>query len=208
MKTLITAHEAVRFAPCKGDYPTAYICDHILNVEISFFRKCLGLELYEKLKADLVRYTDIQLYSSTAVYNLNDLAVLDSCIFKSLKNNNTASLSDEAAWSVAPKFKTPCYEELWTLFLRRYLAYMLLYTSITYSTNQASAKGLVRFHNDDTGISSADKNTQMSYKNSLLHDALITYENMQYFMQDNSCFEQKPCEKKCVVRRKTRIAYR
>lgn len=194
MTTLITPFEVVKYSPVKHDYPTSYVCDHIYNKELKLFNgKNLLRETYTKLIADLVSYSDVEEYDIESTYNEDDLVLLDGCIFQSLAGSNTHSPVDAAYWIPAPKFNTPCYNVLWVNFLRRYIAYNVIYTSIQYSTYQATSKGLSKQLQDSTGAGAVNKDEFFGWKREILDDAKDILENMIEWMNDDankSCFPE------------------
>lgn len=212
MKVLITAREVVNYSPVKNDYPLSYVCDHILNVELDLF-DCLGMKLYENLKADLIVYNNIAVYDGQAAYAIGDKVLLDGCIFISKVADNFLAPVDPDAWDVAKKFQKECYNELWVNFLRRYLAFNIIYTSINYSTFQAGANGLVKFIGsaDSGSVENVSDKTLYAYKDSLYTDASKTLRNMERWMAANTtCFpvDAGSCEESCKKkRRSSRIAF-
>lgn len=192
MTTLITAFEVVKYSPVKHDYPTSYICDHIYNKELKLFNgKNLLRETYTKLVADLIEYSNVTEWDIDDTYNENDIVLLDGCIYVSLEDTNTNSPVDSAYWMLAPKFNTACYNVLWVNFLRRYLAYNIIYTSIQYSTYQATSKGLTKQLQDNTGSGVVNKDEFFGWKREILDDAKDILENMIEWMGDNlTCFPE------------------
>lgn len=196
----------------KKDYPVSHVCDIISFKEEKLFSRCLGLDFYEALKSDLVEYNGIQEYNGGLVYGVGAKVLLDSVIYISLAANNTDSPVEKASWDVVPKFNTDIYNELWVHYLRNYLAYMVIYTSINYSTYEAGAKGVTHFIGDETGKATVGQAAFFNFKSSLLDDAEDIKENMMRWISKNKGsfpeIEYDACGNSCKSNRRQRIAFR
>jgi hypothetical protein len=151
MKTLIQPFEVILNAPVRKDYPIGYVCDHIFRVEQKIFSECLGLDLLKDMIDKCIQYSG-QGWDNCKDYQIDEIVVIDGVYFKSLerKNGNSENPIDSDKWIQAKKFENECYNELWECYLKNILAYSVIYTSITYKTIQAGAKGLVVMTEDDT----------------------------------------------------------
>lgn len=212
---LITAWEVVQFSPVKRDYPTAFICNSIKHKELKIFRDCLGNDLYELMIADLIPYDTYEEYETDKIYDEGEVVLLDTCLFKSKIDNNTSNPTGSDTWELAKKFESDCYNELWECYLRQYLAFMVIYSTINYATTQAGAKGIMKFADGVSGEASVHHKALFTYeqnfKRALLDDANDILENMKAFMKDNpDCFPASdPCEgDKCKIKRRRRIAFK
>lgn len=211
MDALITAWEVVKYSPLKNDFPVSYLCGMIRNKEEKIFNSCLGLKFYTTLLEDKKDYGNVNDYNGSLTYDLNDLVVLDGTIFKSIIGSNTSSPSDDTAWTVAPKFTTAIYNDLWDLYLSYFIAYNVAYTSVNYATWQAGAKGIMKYITDETGQGTVSRSDMNQYKSSLWDDAQDILENMNRWMADHKTdFSDIDfvCGGACKVKRRTRIAFR
>ncbi len=213
MTTLITAYEVVRNSPVRFDYPTATICTAIKNKELSLFRECLGSGFYQELIDDLIPYSNVPEYDVTGNYIINDIVFYDGALFKSLiAQSPPHALEDDLAWDIAPKFTNIWYQQLWEDYLRYYLAYMIIHSTINYSTYQAGSFGLVLIKNyTEQGQSTVGMKEMWNWKANIKADAIDFFENMKDFIKENiDHFPtlQSFCGLKCGTRKKRRIAFR
>jgi hypothetical protein len=136
---------------------TGKVCDHIRRKERRFAREFLGKDYYDLLIADLIDYAGTDEYDSGTTYNQNDTVLYFGAILKSLVNaNDTAPCDDDGTkWEVAPKFQTECYQNLWTDYLREYLALYIAAEVIDYTTYPLGNKGVLEFVEDQSGMKTA-----------------------------------------------------
>lgn len=233
--SLITAFEVVKYSPVRFDYPTATICTAIKNKETTLFRQCLGLEFYDILLDDVINYDCASLYTNatcgdgieyvegqvchdtiaqyddTMCYQDGDLVLHDGTIFESLVDGNNDPIIS-AKWRIAPKFENAHYQELWDSYLKYYLAYMIIYTTISYSTFQAGSMGLVNIKNyTEQGQSTVDTKALWNWKANIKQDAIDYLDNMKVYIARNIEYfpELKTfCGISCGIRKKQRIAFR
>lgn len=212
LSTLITGEEVRRFSPARFDSPTGNFCIDIKNREIKLFRECLGLEFYADMLDDVVEYHNVPVYSDTEVYNTDDLMLFDGMIFVSLVDNNTFSPEDDTKWAIAPKFYTAKYQYIWDNYLRYYLAYMVLYSTINYSTFQPGSMGLVFIKNyTEQGQSTAGMDALWNFKANLKNDAIDILENLKVYIKENiNDFPMLKswCGVGCKTRKSRRIYFR
>jgi len=181
-------------------------------METTLFRRCLGIPFYKKLLEDVISYSNIADYNHLIAYSEGDLVLLDGTVFESLVNVNTETPVVETNWKVAPKFTNVYYQELWDNFLRYYLGYMLIYSTVTYSTFQAGAKGVVQMKNyQEVGQSTVDLKTLNVWKMNVKNDALDYLDNMKDYIRDN--IAQFPdlfdfCGLGCSIKKSRRIGFR
>jgi len=185
-QTIITAWEVVKYSPASDNYPTGKIAEQVYQKEIRFARDWLGKDFYDLLVADLVDYGTVEKWSSTGTYANGDFVDYFGTILKSLADvNQTAPCDDDGTkWRVADKFQTGCYENLWKLFLRRYLALYILSGVLDYQTYNIGAKGPTEWISEDTGTKSAGKNAFQSVKRKLIADSHEVLQNMAEWMEE------------------------
>ena len=156
MITLITAAEAVRYAPVKSDFPTSMLCQQIPAEELNAFIDHIGKDFYDRLKADLVDYNGTDLWSPSATYADGDLVVHEGIVYESLIANNEEPIGDPLnlnAWKEADKFTTQCFNLLWVDgFLREFLAFTMIASVLPHVTYQTGSIGTVQKYEDATGV--------------------------------------------------------
>lgn len=181
-------------------------------METTLFRRCLGIPFYKKLLEDVIRYDNIPDYNHLLTYAEDDLVLLDGTVFRSLVNSNTEHPVIVSNWEIAPKFTNAYYQELWDNFLRYYLGYMLIYTTITYSTFQAGEKGVMQTKNyQEVGQSTVDLKTLNVWKKNCKNDAIDYLENMKEYIRENILYfpELKTfCGIVCSTKKSRRIGFR
>jgi len=182
----------VKYSPESNQFPTAYIQPHIFQKERAFARKVLGLEMYELLTADLVNHGTIKPYDGATTYALNDVVEYFGMTLKSLQGSNNINPCEDAEgdyWQEALKFTTPCYQTLWELYLRRFLAFHIMGEALEYTTYPAGAKGVIERVDQNTGTRTASFSIFTAHKQALLKDAGEVLENMvQYMQEQNKAF--------------------
>ena len=189
MKTLIQPFEVIINAPVRKDYPIGYVCDHIFRVEQKIFSECLGLDLLKDMIDKCIQYSG-QGWDNCKDYQIDEIVVIDGVYFKSLENGNSENPIDSDKWIQAKKFENECYNELSECYLKNILAYSVIYTSITYKTIQAGAKGLVVMTEDDTFMTGAGEKGLSMFKKELLIDISDLKELMHTYIQTKEgCFE-------------------
>lgn len=213
MATLITAYEVVKYSPVRFDYPTATICTAIKNKELSLFRDCLGTDFYNLLLADVINYHNIPEYNIYTEYTTGDIVFYDGTLFVALQGAPPSTpLEDDSSWAIAPKFTTTKYQVLWDDYLKYYLAYMIIHSTINYSTFQAGSMGLVLIKNyTEQGQSTVGLKELWNWKSNIKQDAVDFLENMKAYITDH--IEDYPtlagvCGLTCGIRKKRRIAFR
>lgn len=193
-QTIITAWEVVRYSPASDNYPTAKIANLIYRKEIRFARDWLGKDFYDLLIADLVDYGVVPEWSAAATYADGDYIDYFGTVLESLTDDNTTAPCDDDGtdWRIAPKFATACYENLYTLHLREYLALHVMASSLDYQTYSIGAKGPVEWISEDSGTKSAGKDVFQSVKRKMIADSLEVLENMRQWMEEQH--EDETCD--------------
>jgi len=215
IQELITASEVIEGAPVKRDYPTNNLCITKDNIVLDIFRKCFSTELLNALIADKVTVVNPNTYDPTDTYNEGVIVVFDGVYYESLIDNNGDPLASDN-WEVVKKFQKDCYNDLWYSFLKKLLAYRIIYSSIEYTTWQAGSKGLTQFVQDDSGIASASYKAYTAFKASLWDDSIIIFDNMVAWLKDEDnadCFTgitlfSDTCGVGCNKKQRRRIAFR
>lgn len=209
MMALITAWEVIRYSPASDKFPPGEVEPHIFQTEFAFARKYFGITLYNVLVAALVDYGKPDEWDATATYDADDIVVYFGSVLKSLVGSNTTNPceDDGTKWAVAEKFSTACYEDLWNIHLRDYLAFLVMSTALDYSTYKITAKGAIEFFDDESGIRTAGYKSFSNLKTKLIHDAEERLENMKCYMEDSSCDFSDAlflCDDTKTFRRRTR----
>jgi hypothetical protein len=201
-KVLITPWEVVRYGPVQKEYPTGYGAKHIPTKERKLFRDCLGKSLYKLMMDDVKDFTNVAEWDSKATYQEGDQVLFHGCVIESNIANNTDLPGKSSSWEPAKKFESECFNDLWELHLREYLAFEVIYTSIRYATHTASAKGLVEHFDTETGTKTVGTKALIDFKRELKDDALDRLEDMRDYIieayNENECtvFECVPFVKK------------
>ena len=188
-KYIITPWESVKYGPFERNYPTAYICPHIVRTERLLFNKCfLGLPFYDELILDLTNITGIKEFIFGTSYPLGEKICYEGCILVSLKDNNIIHPNNDQeldpSWGYCDKFKTTCNNELWCL-MKHWLAFELAFESIEYSTYSATANGLVKKFGE--GFENVGYQTFVAVKKKIKSDANDHLEVMYQWMISSDC---------------------
>lgn len=185
---LISPYEVINNAPVKRDYPTTYLCTMLDVLEHDLVVSCFGDVFYALLKVDKIdystvpEYTDgkIPQYINGLIYSLGAHVFFDNCLFVSLEDNNMDAPSMNT-WGIAPKFNTPCYNDLWDL-LKMYLSLMIINKTLVYTTYQIGAKGVTMFDLDAAGTHTAGKDGLNSVQKNLIQNADLVLANLKVWV--------------------------
>lgn len=221
-ETLITAWEVVKYSPESDKFPTGLVQPHIYPKERTFRRVYLGKEFYDLLLADKVDYGVVEEWDATATYASGDYVDYFGTTLVSLTSgNNTQPCEDQAGefWEEPDKFTTECYQNLWELYLRQYLAYYIIPAALPHATYPSGGKGVTEWIDDGSmrqgaGSKSASQGVLASRLNILQNEANEILQNMRDWMNDQNdagtcdfslaipCIESNPTPQR------RRIAYR
>jgi len=187
MRSLITAWETVKFGPVDANYPTSSVCNHIKTVERTIFNTSyLGLDFYEALEAGLTDTSVATKYDSGVTYSIGDLVYHEGLVFQSLKDVNTVNIDNDndldPSWKIAPKFVSDTYNVLWDEYMKYWIAIEIIYRSIRYNTYKATAKGVMKTIEDNTGAGTIDYREFSAYKKELQKDSADALESMMTWM--------------------------
>ena len=197
---ILTPWEAVVYGPVLKEFPTAYMDPYISRVESKLFRSCLGLDLKTKMIEDMKNYSNLQEWDETASYGEGDIVIFHGCAIISKKNNNTdlpgadpdPSDPEFHAWEPAMKFTEPCFNELWILYMRDYLAFQTSLKAIRKSTHQAGARGLTEHMDTNTGSRTVSRTSISDWKREVQEDAYDILEDMKHWIIET--YKEEACE--------------
>lgn len=185
MSSLITAWEVVRYSPEDDNFPTSKVEPFIETTEETLRRKWLGEDFYDTLLADKTSYT-ATVWDATATYSQDDYVDYYGVILRSKTNSNTTAPCDDDGtdWAEVNKFDTLCYNTLWTKYLRRYLAFIIMSKALKATTYPAGSKGVVKYIDDQAGTMGVSAKELESKVSALLKEADEILENMQEWIKD------------------------
>jgi len=124
------------------DISTCAIQD-IAEAENTIFTQCLGLDLYEDLKDDVVDYSSADVWAAVT-YNLDDIVIYDGLYYKATATTTEEPTYNEVDWVLADKFNTELYNTLWCYGLGKLLALNVAYSIIPLLSLHISDNGLVK----------------------------------------------------------------
>lgn len=190
MTTLITAAEAVRHAPVNADFPASKLCALIPAEEQNLFLDHIGYDFYEVLIADLVDYSGVDEWDSTATYADGDLVMFQGIVYESLVAGNTEPIGDPlnlSAWKEADKFTTACYNALWVDgFLREVLAYSVIAAVLPHVTYPTGSIGTVEKYEDTTGVKTVSNPNYSKVAGQLERAKAMRLRLLAKYMNDNA----------------------
>ena len=200
MNTLLTPWEAVSYGPVAQEYNTADMAPYIRTVEMKVFRECLSLELYKEMQEKKVEYSNLPQWDKTATYSENDTVIFFGSAIISLKDiNNDLPGSDAPpedpnykSWDYAQKFDSDCFNNLWELHLRSYLAFEISLKSIRKSTHRATAKGLTEMTDSGASSRNVSRTSLIDWKKEIREDALDLLQEMKYWIIDT--YKEGSCD--------------
>lgn len=188
--TLITAWEVVRYSPESNKFPTAQVEPLIFPKEQTVRRVLLGADFYDALVADMIDYGTVETWEVTGTYSSGEYVNYFGTTLLSLVSGNTTQPCDDPGneyWQEAERFETGCYQSLWELYLRQYLAFTIMSDALPYATYQSGGKGLVEWMDDGglrdgAGSKSASTAILTNRRNQLLQNANDIFQNMAAWM--------------------------
>lgn len=150
MRPLISEREVLRYARINDKTATcdiAFIC----TWEENEFRRCLGMDFFNDLKADLEDYTNVTEWVNGS-YNTGDLVSFEGLIYVAKVNTSNNPMSND--WELAPKFSDSEYEYFWCRYLGPYLANVIMKASIPSMHVYVTASGLQKRNTRDSEAAS------------------------------------------------------
>ena len=122
---IITAGEVILKSHLPETFTTGLICKYLDKWEKLAFNNCLGYDLYNLLVDDLFTPTTVTDWTDTTVLVDGDYYEFEEVVYLYTANETITGVdmpncSDN--WSIAQKFNTDCYNELWNNGLCDYLA--------------------------------------------------------------------------------------
>jgi hypothetical protein len=183
-KTLLTPKEIVRFTRIADTFP---LCDlqTIFKIEIKEFRECLGVDFYEYLKVNVVKY-DYTSYEKNKTYNIGEYVVHNGIIYQAIVQTSSipTTITD---WTLAPKFNSECLEYLWCNYLGELLAWSVLKNRLPYISTKIEGKGLLKKFDDYSRPAEYEDLKILNY--SIDRDIAITFENLDAYIKANpNCY--------------------
>jgi len=148
---ILSANDVVKHAPVLANYPTANICNLILQVEQNYIITCFGPDFYEYMTANVTDVTSQVDWQSGTSYALNAIVVRNGCLFKSTVGTNTNDPLTGTNWITVSKFTVACLNTLWDSYLCQILALKTYYHSVGFDTYTSGAKGITVVETDNNG---------------------------------------------------------
>jgi len=194
----MSAWEVKQSSPIMDEHPTDVLCVFIQKDERGLFNEChLGYALYDVMLEDLSDISNVNNYDENTIYELDDKVLYEGVVLQSLANGNAIEPCDILAkdfWAVAPKFTSPCYQELYDKFLKFYIAFTVVGRSMRYSTYQSGSKGITKYSEDfrgkGTGLITVSLNEFYEWKKDILYEAERSISNVfEYIKYKHSKFK-------------------
>lgn len=168
---LLTARDAIKYGPPGANTPEGVLEQHIAVREWSLARNCFGSTFYDELLEDAIAY-DCPKNWQPGTWALDAVVIYGGELYKNTVANNTKNPCEASSgYTKARTFTTQCFEDLWTSNLRRYLAYMVTAESLDYLTYPISAKGVMEFAEDASGMRTARESSVKYMKSKIIGDA-------------------------------------
>lgn len=148
---ILSANDVIRYAPVLSNYPTANICNVILQVEEDYIYSCFGSTFYDYMAENLTDTSGQTEWESGTSYALNAIVLRNGCLYKSTANSNANDPLTLVNWTTVKKFTDACLNTLWDNYLCQTLALKTYYHCIIFDTWTAGAKGLTVIEADNNG---------------------------------------------------------
>lgn len=186
---IASAIELINSLPISSRAETSIIDNLIDETEENIFRKCFSLDLYKAMYADLVSLVGANYWAANQPFIVNEY-----CIYQGLKYLNVSGSTStgdnptvkQTVWRLQNKFNEQKYNDLWNLYLKKYIAYNVAIPASHFSTVKFEAGGLMI--NKDTEVNQTSASTKEIYefKNQLIEQSKVLYENMKAWLIENN----------------------
>lgn len=197
---------------------TSAIARNIATKERWLKRQHFG-DLYDALLSDVQDHGILSEFDGTLTYSQGDKVIYYGSPLESKINGNTTEPCndlDGSKWEILPRFSEDCYKQLWELHLREFLAYLLVYETLEYSSFPVTSFGVVERMNDITNERTASTENFRAVKKKMANDWQERLDNMLAWIreqkEDEIClFEGFPFDKECESKKPTtnhRIKFR
>lgn len=162
--SLITTKEVIQYSIVKSGYPQDTITRNKSILEANYFRDLLSIELYDKMKATLVDWSNIpmwdKVFASSPGYSIGNKVVWQELVVQSTVNSNTEEPKiNSVKWVEADKFTLSEFRSLWTNHLRGLLANSIIRSSMFFDSITLTAKGATVYTDGDKSQAGADAKT-------------------------------------------------
>lgn len=169
-RSLLSAWEVVRYSILPSNYPLGQVCNNIPRTERMAFDECfLGYPMYLALLEDMVDISASP-YQDTP-YDLGSIIIYEGCYLESTKNANTTHPDDDNSgdpdWVEIKKFKTPCYQDVWDLYLKHWLANSVVKSTLELNAFKITPGGVTKIYQDNSGRTSVTLKELQAYKSTL-----------------------------------------
>ena len=149
-KNLILASEVNACTNTGSHVANNILCVQIPIVEECLFRECLGMQLYRDMQANLCP-TDAPCWDESLAYVTGSFVSYEGQIYEAIADappgNNPLNIN---FWKVADRFKNPCYENLWCMYLKQAIAFRVVSRTVIPHGINFSPIGVVRKQSDNS----------------------------------------------------------
>jgi hypothetical protein len=155
-ETLLTAQDVVDNAPVDPNSYADQRSQFIAMREEKLFRAKFGIDFYKALLADKVKYSSasgsgLTVYTNFqegTTYAANAVVLYKNRLYKAKASGTTQIPTNEARWTIAPKFETADNEYLWRRYLCTVLAFSVSSDSLFYRMVSDTPMGLVQKYDE------------------------------------------------------------
>jgi len=164
------------------------LCQIIPTIEEEFGRECLGKDLYDWLKSDLVAIpASVKEWSASESYDEGAYVLRGECMFVSDLdcNRNDPNNDPSGTWLTANRFETECANEMWTKYVRQILACKSIIYTLEFSTFPIKAGGVTVLDGgsayNSQGFRSANKGELNDVKTNMYSIINVLTKNMLHW---------------------------
>lgn len=186
-QTLLTEEDVIQLSKVpKQEFPRTDLGD-IYQVERTERRVTIGASLYDSMLADLADYSAAPAWASGSSHDTGDHVVYEGVVYTSLVDANTSEPPTRGKWKKARKFTTDEYEDLWCLFLGRYLALHVIASTIPKQAVKLTGSGVIQSKSSVHGP--ADKPALTDLQSYVLSEVVRVFENMHEYLKGSTATE-------------------
>lgn len=180
-QTLITPEEVKELARIDRHVQPCDLND-IRQVEATAATECLGEDFYNALVDDLINYSGVAKWTNTTT--LTDGVREYKGVYYIALRDTSAEPSLKSDWEKAPKFGTDCFNDLWCERLGRYLALLVVQSSLPPISTPITASGTVKKKGE--GFSAAEERSVLRLQEWLGSQVLGAFQNLHNYLTNNA----------------------
>lgn len=182
--TLITAYECVMFNDIDRNVDPSRFRSHISDVELRIARTQLGKTFYRAMLSDAQEFSNLASWSSVPTYVVGSKVIYRGFVYETSSVSQGENPGDGSPWSLVNKFSVTAYNDLWTDYLRKYLAVEVFSQAARFMHIQVKQKGFVKRSDPATGANQVDRGEYTDIQKHIQELSDQRYRNMDDWIKE------------------------